>query len=175
MKMQRVAEARDKLLAEKMQKLADHNARVGKDNAKARIEAKEIEATHAVLAKHEKAAERAKKVLEERKAKAAAMANKRSHLKKQINDKLDTAEQQLKESEFQLVESYLGKAMSMSRMANVEESMEFEAKEEAPRAKTLNRDDFKKMFAEGEFNPIPEIKNMIASSEDVEMSDETAE
>jgi hypothetical protein len=133
---------KDELLAAKLAKLAEHHAKVGKANVSARKEAAQIDKKYAQLQKEKAAEERFNKFLEEKKAKAAAMATKRAHLKKAVEQRLETAEESLKVSEFQLVESFLGKSISMPRMSIIEETIEPEVKgqqEVAPKTQSLDR------------------------------------
>jgi hypothetical protein len=58
------------------------------------------------------------------------MANRRSQLKKAVDDKLETAEQSLNNSEFELVESYLDKSTCSPRMKIIEETIEPEVKDQ---------------------------------------------
>ena len=177
-KLNRAQMRKDELLAAKLSKLADHHYRVGSSAVDAKKEAAEIDRKYAQLQKEKAAEERVRLILEQKKAKAAASANRSKHLKKAVEEKLQNAEQELKLSEIKLIESYIGKSsFSMPRMSVVEESIEREVKGEqevAPKTLSLDRSFYKKAFANEQ---MPNLKNFAVTATasnqaDAEMSSE---
>lgn len=85
---------------------------------------------------------------------------------RKVEKKLDTAENRLKTSDLELVESFIGKSYSMPRMSLIEENIEPEFKETKqevakPASQSLDRTFYKAAFTNGK---MPELKNIAAAT-----------